>query len=72
VQFLIMVSFPDAKLPAETFIDSRPLKNPAAAIDCAKDYVEFEGATLARVYCLAIDDETGQQECNPYCTVFGK
>lgn len=72
MQFLIMVSFPDGLIPSETFVDPKPFPKASTAIHFAEDYVAFQGAQSAKVYCLATDDETGQLECNPYCTVFSK
>ena len=70
--FLVLAQFPDGLVPAETFIDGEVFPHAAAAIDVAQRFVQNEKATLAKVYCVSICDETGKRECNPYCSVFPK
>jgi len=67
--FLVMVSFPDGLVPAETFIDGEVFTTPASAIELAQRMVREEKARFAKVYLVSRCDETGEMESNPYCTV---
>tara|TARA_R110002096_G_scaffold160724_4_gene327021 strand:- start:1003 stop:1212 length:210 start_codon:yes stop_codon:yes gene_type:complete len=50
LHFFLMLSFPDGKVPAETFVDPDTFDNLRSAVSAATDFVREENADFVVVY----------------------
>ena len=67
--YFLFVSFPDGLVPAETFVDPDVFPNSETAIRAARNFIDNDNATSAKVYCASRCENTGKREINLYCTV---